>query len=322
MRNETKVLGILAASVLLSPAVAQAQADYEYRAIDYPGAPETQVFGINDHGIAVGTGYGLDVYPFVYNVKTGTFTDVANVAGYNSTSFLGISDSGRLAGNVDDFVQGTRSGLVRDVQGANTVFLHPDAVSLTEARGVNNQGLVSGSRDATGREGEYAFAFVYDPMKGTFSDFAESFSTLAHGINAQGDVVGSAIFLGGFGPADPCPGLPGNPDNKRYGWLRTADGSLTYFTVNGERTSARGINDRGQIAGFVNDFSGGAEQKGFVIELEGSGCQALTVAAEDLLEFPGSIWTNPEGITNSGDVVGIAIEDVTFVSHGFVATPR
>lgn len=323
MRRFLRSIFALAFSGLLVTSVAQAQAAYEYGLIDYPGAESTQVFGVNDHGIAVGNGYGPSgTYPFVYDIKTGTFTDVANVAGYDSTSFLAISDSGRLAGVVDDFVQGTRSGLIRDVQGADTVFSHPDAMSVTEVRGINNQGLVSGSRDSAERPGEYAFAFVYDPRNGTFTDFAESLLTLAHGMNAQGDVVGSALFATGFGPADPCPDLPGNPAVKRYGWLRTVDGSLTYFIVNGEFTRARGVNDRGQIAGYVEHSSGGAAQKGFVIELEASDCQVLTVAAGDLLEFPNSIVTSPEGITNSGDVVGIAVDDGTGVYHGFVATPN
>lgn len=322
MRQSTRLCLGFAFSCLLVTAVAQAQAAYEYSLIDYPGAESTQVFGVNDHGIAVGNGYGINgTYPFVYDIKTGALTDVANVAGYDSTAFLGISDSGRLAGNVDDSVQGTRSGLVRDVQGADTVFTHPDAMSVTEARGINNQGLVSGSRDSAERPGEYAFAFVHDPKNGTFADFAESLITLAHGMNANGDVVGSAVFATGFEPTDPCPGLPGDPGVRRYGWLRTADGSLTYFIVNGESTRARGINDRGQIVGWVDDPSGGAFQKGFVVKLKGSGCQALTVPAGDLLELPGSVNTSPEGITNSGDVVGVAI-DGTGVFHGFVATPK
>ena len=66
-----------------------------------------------------------------------------------------------------------------------------------------------------------------------------------------------------------------------------------------------------------------AFEKGFVIDLEGSGCQALTVAAEDLLEFPGFDQTVPEGITNSGNVVGIvSVEYNSGNPHGFVARPR
>jgi len=323
MEDRKTILGLFGAIVLLAPAVALAQAAYEYQLFGYPSAADTQVFGINEEGFAVGNGFASGgVYPFVYNIKNGALTDVANVAGYDSTAFLGISESGRLAGNV--YRGDIEFGLIRNVQGQDTVFSHPDAVN-TEARGINNKGLVSGIRDSEEFPGLPTFAFLYDPKAGTFTDFAESATTIAHGMNSQGDVVGSARFLAGFGPEDPCPNLPGNPNDKRYGWLRRADGSLTFFIVNGEFTRARGINERRQITGFVDDFSGGALQKGFVIKLQGTDCQALTVAVEDLLEVPGSFQTNPEGITNSGNIVGIAVvEDLNGIlsSQGFVARPR
>lgn len=317
MKSQTKIFGILAVSTLIVPTVALAQAAYDYRVIDYPGAMDTQVFGINDHGIAVGSGYFRSpnvAYPFLYDIKTDTLTDVANVAGYDLTLSIGISDSGRLAGSV--ILGRTKSGLVRDLQGADVVLVHPDAVFLTEARGVNNRGLVSGMRDSDERPDLPSAGFVYDPKAGTFKDFAESAYTVAHGMNSQGDVAGSARFTGGFGPTDPCPGLPVDGVPREYGWLRTADGSLTYFTVNGERTRARGINDRGQITGFVGGL---ILQKGFVIELEGTTCVAVTVPTEELLEVPGSLSTSPEGITNSGDVVGVVLDGVTFALRGFVA---
>jgi hypothetical protein len=324
MEKESKVLGILAAGVLFAPTVALAQATYEYQLFGYPGTPDTQVFGINEEGFAVGNGFDfVGVFPFIYDIKNNTFTDVANVAGYDYTSVIGISESGRLAGNV--VLGNTEFGLTRNLRGQDTVFSHPDAVN-TEARGINNQGLVSGIRDSAEDPDIPTFAFIYDPKKDSFTDFAESLTTIAHGISSQGDVVGSAFFFTGFGPEDPCPGLPGDPDFRRYGWLRTADGSLTYFIVNGEFTRARGINEQRQITGFIDDFSGGgAVQKGFVVDLDGAACQALTVAAEDLLEVPGSFRTNPEGITNSGNIIGIAVvEDVNgnLVSQGFVAMPR
>lgn len=322
MEDRKTILGLFAASLLLAPTLALAQAVYEYQIIDYPGAEATQVWGINDHGIAVGNGFDLDVYPFVYDINKGTFTDVANVAGYDATAFIGISDSGRLAGSV--YLGDTEFGLIRNVQGTDAVFSHPYAAN-TEARGVNNQGLVSGIRDSVENPGLPTVGFLYDPKDDSFTDFAESVFTIVHGMNSQGEVVGSSIFFEGD-PQDPCPEIFVATSVREYGWLRAADGSLTHFTVNGQRTSARGINDRGQIAGSFLEFSGGTVfEKGFVIDLEGSGCQALTVAAEDLLEFPGYDLTIPEGITNSGDIVGVVIEenvDPPLPPHGFVARPR
>lgn len=323
MANRRTILGALAASLLFAPTLGLAQADYSYRVIDYPGTPSTNLFGISDPGVVVGI--GVDVvgsYPFLYDIKKGTFTDLATVTGYDNTGFLGISDSGRLVGNVYDSTADTLSGLIRDVRGIDTVFLHPSAVARTEVRGVNNKGLVSGSRDsAEDPLNRYAVAFVHDPKAGTFTDFAPSLQTITHGMNSRGDVVGNVTFISDLGPADPCPDLPGDFGLRSYGWRRTADGTLTFFTVNAVRTAARGINDKGQISGFIFTDEG---QSSFVIDgkdLGGASCIDISVAAEDLLRVPGFMGTLSEGITNSGTVVGVVI-GADGVSHGFVATPK
>ena len=54
MKMKTQILAILALGLLAGPIAAQAQYDYEQ--IDYPGAPDTQVFGINDRGDVAGIG--------------------------------------------------------------------------------------------------------------------------------------------------------------------------------------------------------------------------------------------------------------------------
>ena len=160
-----------------------------------------------------------------------------------------------------------------------------------------------------------AFGFIYDPRSDTFTDLnPTSFFTIAQGINSKGEVVGSSNFLAAD---DPCPGL-GNPA-LRYGWLRATDGTVTYFEVNGSHTSARGISDEGSIVGFIRDFNDG-KFKGFKVELDGSQCQSITVAASDLIEFPGAEATFLGGIKNSGAIVG-SYDDPTN-THGFIATPQ
>ena len=317
MENRKTFLGVVAASVLLVPTLALAQADYDYQVIDYPGAEATQVFGINEREIVVGNGIGLETYPFVYDINQGTFTDVANVAGYESTAFLGISNSGHLVGSV--LLGDKESGLIRGLQGSDTIFDHPDAVAFTQARGTNSRGLVSGWRDSEGSG--RVVGFLYDPGSGTFTDIAPSLLTIAHGMNARGDVVGNALFFNG--PEDPCPELVVDGTPREYGWLRAADGGLTYFTVNGRRTSARGINEKGQIVGSTLEVSGDTVmESGFVIELEGKTCEALTVDVENLVAFAGYDVTVPEGITNSGTIVGIVSLEYGGDPHGFVASPR
>jgi uncharacterized membrane protein len=312
MKKKYQLLVALAVGLLAGPMVAHAQ--YDYQLVDHPGAADTQVFGINDRGDVVGTGVATPTsLPFVYDSKKGTYTDVAPLDGFDDTSIIGIDDAGNMVGSVFDALLFTETGFIRDKNGNFTVFSHPDAFSRTNPRAINNMGLVSGFRDRPDPNfGTTLVGFIYDPKNDAFTDLIPTATqTIAHGINSRGDVVGNSFFVNAV---DPCTGSP--EDFVQYSWLRSADGTVTYFNVNGLPTRARGINDSGTIAGFI---FGSGPGKGFVIELDGSQCQEITVAASDLLEFPG-FETLPEGITNSGDVAGIADDGINL--HGFIATPQ
>lgn len=317
MDRKNGLMAAFAAALLAGPIAAQAQ--YDYQQIDYPGVPDTQVFGVNDRGSVVGNGHSdPDTFPFVYSSKKGTFTDVAPLAGYSSTSVLGTNNRGDMVGSVVSLDGLTTSGFIRDKFGNFTVFDHPDAVSFTQARGVNNKGLVTGFRDDLDDQFAAENGFIYDSETGTFTDIVPSLFTLAHGITSRGDVVGSAVF---YYADDPCP--PSSVDvTVRYGWLRTVNGAVTYFDVNGRRTSARGISDRGTIAGFVSDIgtTGIDNAKGFVVDLDGSQCQSITIDDGDLLAPLGAQITLLQGIKKSGEVVGWYF-DGTY-NHGFIATPQ
>ena len=314
MDRKNGLMAAFATAMLAGPIAAQAQ--YDYQQIDYTGATNTQVFGVNNRGSVVGNGItDPDTFPFVYGLKKGTLIDVAPLAGYSSTRVLGINNRGDMVGSVVSLDGLTISGFIRDNNGNFTVFDHPDAVYLTQARAVNNDGLVTGYRDSPDDQIWPENGFIYDSETGTFTDIVPSLFTIAQGITASGDVVGSAIF---FKADDPCP-PSADETTVRYGWLRSADGAVIYFDVNGRRTSARGITNSGTIAGFVSDI-GTVNAKGFVVDLDGSQCQSITIAEGDLFAPPGAEMTFLQGIKPSGAVVGW-YDDGTYI-HGFVATPQ
>lgn len=303
-------------TVMLAASTAAQAQSYTYETVDSPSAPNTQVFSINDRGDAVGNGFdNLGSYPFIYDTNSGTFTSVANVAGFDNTAILANSNVGVVGGSVDDDISGIRSGLILDGQGNATIIQHPDAVTVTQVRGLNNRGLAVGFRDDADPL-IFGVGFIFDPKDGSFIDLIPSLQTIAQGINSRGDVVGSSIFLPGEDPCD-----TGFPGTTRYGWLRTTDGNITYFSVNGLRTSARGISDAGTIVGFTQDPFNTGETKGFITELDGTQCQDITIADEDMLVFPGSSTTFGQGITNSGIVSG-TYQDDALVLHGYIATPQ
>lgn len=306
---------------------AEVQVDYQFELVDHPGAPDTQVWGINDQGNVVGNGNtNVATLPFVYASKKGGFTDVAPMDSAD-TSVFGINKSGVMVGSVDN------RAFIRDKNGNFTDFEHEDALTYTQFRGVNYEGLVTGFRDGW-LDPEYwldpeqpettVFGFIYDPKSDTYADIippGDHGQSIAHGINSAGVVVGSAFFFNEYGDTAtenaPC---PDSPDGwVRYGWRRATDGDVTYFSVNGSsRTAARGINDSETIVGLFRDPDDNNIIKGFKVTLDESQCQEVTVVAPDLLEYPGFDSLVPEGITNSGVIVGI-VEDA--YAHGFIATP-
>ena len=311
MKKKKQLLLVLAVGLLAGPMVAQA--DFEFELVDHPGAPDTQVFGINDRGDVVGNGItNVAALPFVFAAKKGTFTDVPPLAGFARTAVLGTNDSGVLVGSVISVDETTRSGFIRDKKGNFTVLDHPAGVGFTQFRGVNNKGLVTGFR---GDASVIFVGFIYDPKSDAFTDLIPTgFFTIAQGINSKGEVVGSTTFLAAD---DPCPSLT-NPFH-RFGWLRATDGTVTYFEVNGSHTSARGINDHGSIAGFFFDLNDG-KFKGFKVTLDGSQCQSITVAAGDVLEIDGLDNVFAGSINNSGVIAGAADDNIN--SHGFIARPE
>ena len=87
MKKTFPLFLIFTCLLLAIPAQLQAQAAYDYQAIDYPGAAGTQVWGINSRGLVVGNGWaGLDDFPFVYNPRTGTFIDVMPLAEFTPST--------------------------------------------------------------------------------------------------------------------------------------------------------------------------------------------------------------------------------------------
>ena len=296
---------------------------YNYELLDYPGTATTQVFGNNEKGEVVGIGHGDPAdYSFVYSTKRDMFTDVTGAAEFVETVVLDISNKGDIVGAVTESFgdpwpapPSPRSGFIRDRDGNFTIFDHPDGdngdVCQTVPRGVNANGLVSGYYRLC--DWSLPGGFIYDTKTQSFTDIVPSNSTIVHGINADGYVVGRAIFSD---EEDPC----NSAGSNHYGWLRAEDGSVTYFQVNGLRTDARGINDDGYIVGFFRDPSSGY-RKGFRVKLAGdSSCETVTLDDDEILHFPGSNDTFPQGISNSGIVVG-TVRDGSG-NHGFIARPK
>jgi hypothetical protein len=308
-------------AVLMFP-VEHAQAEWHFKVLDNPGTTETQVFGINNHGMAVGPSWFWDgeTYwntAFKYDSKKQVFTSLPPPPLFDESTLMGIADSGVMAGSVykwsNEPPEPYAYGFTLSKDGKYRLFSHPGSIYFTESRAINEKGLVTGYCDNsdpnTGTNG-----FIYDPKKGTFLDIVPSWQTIAQGINSHGDVVGSAAFPEGTACADAsaCP-------EGFYGWLRSKDGTITYFRVNGSDTRARGITASGLITGFVSMPDGG--QAGFITTLAGLPYESLTIAPEHLLRMPGMDVT-PQSMTDDGRTLVGNVVDGNGLVHGFIATRR
>lgn len=309
MKRLLAVIGTACAAVTGTwPAQA---AGYQFEIVDYPGAPQTQILGINDRGVAVGSGFGftnISSITFQYDSKKKLITVVPAASGFSETDVLGINDSGVMVGAVTSLDGSTISAFIRGKDGTFRVFRQP-GWDNTQARGINNSGVVCGF--SASADNSSLVGFIYDPSRNTFTSVFPSPLTIIAGINNRGQVAGS-VYL--FGDA----AYPGSPEGL-YSFVRNADGRVTLFRVNGVPTRARGITDSGVVTGFLNDPT--TTYKGFVTKLQDSpGYQAVSISAASLLANPLGGETLALGITNRGVVSGAAT-DAAGNSHGFIATP-
>jgi probable HAF family extracellular repeat protein len=193
---------------------------------------------------------------------------------------------------------------------------------------------VEALEDRTVPSGGYVFSTIDDP--------SGVFATVANGINARGQIVGTYAdasgaqhgFLRSDGHYttldDPNAGganggTVANGINDRgqvvgsyvdgggaqHGFLLSGGQYTTLDDPNGDGTGtfATGINDSGQVVGL---YFGAGGQHGFVL----SGGQYTTL--DDPNGEPGTTLLN--GINNSGKIVG-AFADATGNPNGFLATP-
>jgi hypothetical protein len=287
-----------------------AAAPYDVALVTYPGSDSTGLFGINEPGMVVGTAF-YSVGPstaFVYNPRKDTFVPLPTESGYETWG-IGINDAGVVVGHVEDLDSGYAEAFIYD-KGVMTQLSFPGAV-YTEARGINNLGIVAGNAQLESLEGPW-IGLIYDPSKNEVETFMPSaVETIVQGINDRGDVVGSVWLRGGEVPA-------GGSGNGFYGFVRDARGVITLFRINGDHTVVRGISSYGRITGWAGPST---NPRAFVIDAPtGGGFKNLTIADEDLYGgFQG------QGITNHGRVVGNfwdydqGLDDYRL--RGFIATP-
>jgi probable HAF family extracellular repeat protein len=183
---------------------------------------------INNLGSVVGYSYIDSVNRHAFLYKDGVFADIGSFGGYSVAT--AINDAGVIVGFASDLYNGVAHAFVF-ANGAMT-----DIHSTTEsyAEGVNSHGEVVG--EFLTDDGKSFHAFLYS--QGSFTDIGVSDVVGVSAINDQSQIVGIAGFASGQHAFlyqngalfDLNAAIP-----QDFGW---------------EVTSALGINNVGQIAGY------------------------------------------------------------------------
>jgi hypothetical protein len=241
---------------LLQPPYGQANFVSE----NFPGSVQTQVTGLNNHGVTVGFFSGQnnqnlmnDNFGF-YNAD-GRFHEVNFRTNNNATppvdQLLGINDDGVAVGFFVN-AQGNNRGYTFDTKtGKFTRVLVPGAPRGAKVGPSLTAAAINGSGDIAGFFATPAGAtdgFVKDGQHFTDLAFPGASATMALGINGDGEVVGT--YTMGAGSAA-----------VMHGFTWTAShGFSSLDDPNGVGTTIiNGINDRGDLVGFYTDTAGNTD---------------------------------------------------------------
>ena len=250
--------------------------EYTFTTVDYPGAEETLIRGINNEGTIVGQ-YGTFNFNYIelpgnhgFVLEDGDYTTI-DYPGAVSTSVEGINESGQMVGTYYTASQQVR-GYLLDGDTFQEIMV-PDSYD-TFATGINGSGDIVGYY-TTNALRDTAIGFLYDGQ--SYQDiivpgFPKTFPT---DINDAGKIVGTAAsdYTVGFYYDEGAVTTIVHPGSVIAGY---------------SFTGAYGINNDGLVAGtyqtsqiFTMTTWGftWSEDSGFVedaIDIPGSGCSIGT----------------------------------------------
>ena len=282
----------------------KAHAGYSFQQVQVSGSADTELYGINSHGLISGL-YGDSsggYHGLLYQKGIFTTVDVpGNLNGVATYLYAG-NDAGVVAGAYTDSIGLTHGLIYTSASASFTLLPEPTAASMSSFAGsITNNGLVFGNwADNVSFLNNHGW--VYALSKGTYTFFnaptadPNGFGTVTQAANNAGTVVGYVQNVSGF----------------TDGYFRTLNGTINTVDVPGALSTALfGINDAGVMVGqyLAADHS----SHGF---LDDHG--VITT-----LDAPAYSRTELTAIGNNGVILGVNYPDPLngpFVA--FIATPQ
>jgi hypothetical protein len=200
--------------------------------VDYPGAVDTSLGGLNNHGVAMGSyGDGATTHTVTYSVSTGAWTALPDIPNYSQNDGYCINDFGVAVGVA--FEGSTSVAWIWDPATLSyTFFTVPGAAQYsTSPSCINDKNQIAGYYvDASGAY--QGFIYEYDTY--TIVTVPGAADTYPDGINNRGDIEGQIFDAAG----------------AAEGFVATSGGRFTIVNYPGAgATAIVGINDRGDICG-------------------------------------------------------------------------
>jgi hypothetical protein len=328
-KGTNRILVVLGIIVLLSVTLTFAKVSagpaptFNLKTLDYPGASQTDAWGLNDRNQTVGEYYDTpstppcytDAHSYVwcghgYLQNSGHYQSVNGPNNSPVQAFFDINEQNEAVGQTPPHFYGIGNGFLYNLTNSQSSPLPaaPGACSsgnqtVTGPSGINDLGLIVGSyEDCSGAvHGFILTGFPgSSPVFTTFNDpSASGIGTWAWGISDVGLIVG--YYQSG---------------GQWHGFLRYPNATYTTIDFPASQsptgtvsdTYLRSINYQGFIVGHYTD--GKNVSHGFRYQL-GYGVFAT-------LDFPSANQTYAYGINDAGWMVGSYV-NATGGAHGFIA---
>lgn len=285
-------------ALILSSASLTLADTYSYATIDFPGASQTVIAGVNNSGQLVGGYQSADQSRHGFLDVGGVFTTIDDPNATSGSEATGINNLGQIVGaynlntpETGHIFEGAHGFLYN--QGTMTFSPIDDptaGVTNTTPTKINDSGDIVGVY----RTGGPGNGFLYTGGTMTYStvNFPGQNGTHDNGINNMGQIVGQYKDSMGL----------------HHGFL---DNSGTFTTIDfpgSTETILTAINNLGVMIGNYK-----TAQNAILGFVDNAG-SFTTIAV------PGAITTEAYGINDQGDIVG-TYEDQAGVFHGFEAEP-
>ena len=286
---------LIAAAILIIAMPANAVPN-RFATVDYPGAVQTFVYGINSAGDVVGAWDDTAGVEHGFVLRDGTFTSF-DVPGAKWTDAYGITRDGQIVGQ---YAISSETGITHGFLLKNGSF------SLIDLAGPTNQGAANSMPFGVMPDGTIVGCYHQSTstgaivagtmhgfiLRGTTVTFNDA-NTMHLATNTAGDVVGYGTGYDAAATAD-------------HGYL-LSNGKMTWFSVpNSVFTRPRGIAANGDITGVYQDTAA-RKFHGFLYRNGSYGT----------IDVPGATATRPMGMNAQGDIVGY-YTDANSKNHGFI----